>query len=315
MKFTIQSATSSNTGAVRTVNQDSAYTGNSCCVVADGMGGYVGGDIASSIAVTPFIYLDYDKTSQKNMVNKLRKTVRLAESNIRDYVRNYPKLQMMGTTVTSLFVKNNKAIVAHIGDSRAYLLHSNGEFEQITNDHTFVQTLINEGKLTYEESLFHPKKHVVTKALGDFDIDMKPDIFKFTVKNGDRFLLCSDGLSSFSSADNMQKILRETESPKKASEQLVKLALKSGSTDNITVIVVDIVPKPIFFRRKNKPKIAGAIANIASEENKMNGYDLSKLPYISDALKLVGKVAKKEGTKREGRYKRSHKIRDSRDKV
>src|SRR5665648_332569 len=151
-----------------------------------------------------------------------------------------PALAGLGTTVTALLRSGNKLAMAHIGDSRAYLLRE-GELTQVTTDHSFVQHLVNTGKLTPEEAEHHPQRSVLLRVLGDFDMEIVPDLSVREARAGDRWMLCSDGLSGVVSHDTMADALRDVDDAGACAEKLVDLALRGGAPDNITVVVGDVV--------------------------------------------------------------------------
>src|SRR5690606_707353 len=146
----------------------------------------------------------------------------------------------MGTTVTAILRAGNKLAMAHLGDSRAYLLRD-GELTQVTTDHTFVQHLVDTGRISADEAETHPQRNVVMRVLGDFDIDLTPDMSVREAKPGDRWLLCSDGLSGFVSPETIAQTLLETPDVDECADHLLQLALRAGSTDNVTVVVADVV--------------------------------------------------------------------------
>ena len=146
----------------------------------------------------------------------------------------------MGTTVTAILRAGNKLAMAHLGDSRGYLLRD-GELTQVTVDHTFVQHLVDTGRIKPEEAEHHPQRSVVMRVLGDFDVDVTPDLSVREARPGDRWLLCSDGLSGFVSHDTLAETLRDVTDVDACAERLVQLALRGGGGDNVTVIVADVV--------------------------------------------------------------------------
>ena len=164
MKIALDYAARSDVGLVRSENQDSGYAGPHLLVVADGMGGHAGGDIASSIAIGTMVSLDGESHGGDDATDHLSRTLAAANAEIQSRVEHSPELQGMGTTVTALLRAGNKVALAHIGDSRAYLLR--GEtFSQITHDHSFVQSLVDEGRITEAEADSHPQRSLVTRVL------------------------------------------------------------------------------------------------------------------------------------------------------
>jgi len=233
-------AARSDVGLVRANNQDSAYAGPHLLMVADGMGGHAGGDVASSVAVAAFAPLDDEAHGPDDALAELEQAMESAREEIIARSEAEPDLTGMGTTVTAILRTGNKLAMAHIGDSRGYLLRD-GELTQVTTDHTFVQHLVDTGKITPEEAVHHPQRSVVMRVLGDFDTDVTPDLSVREARRGDRWLLCSDGLSGFVSADTLAETLRDIADVDACADRLVQLALRAGGGDNITVIVADVV--------------------------------------------------------------------------
>ncbi|MEO5313599.1 protein phosphatase 2C domain-containing protein [Pseudarthrobacter sp. CC12] len=231
-------AARSDVGRIRAKNDDSAYAGRHLAVVADGMGGHAGGDVASAATVLDMIHLDSpDHGDDAGTV--LADEIQTANSLLSELVHINPKLAGMGTTVTALLLANGKLHFAHIGDSRAYRLRD-GEFKQVSVDHTFVQRLIDEGRLRPEEAETHPHKNVLMRVLGDVDASPELDLDTLDARPGDRWLLCSDGLN-YVAAHAVERTVRETHNLHECAETLVELTLEAGSPDNVTVVMVDIV--------------------------------------------------------------------------
>ncbi len=231
-------AARSDVGRVRAKNDDSAYVGRHLAVVADGMGGHAGGDVASAATVLDMIHLDrddYDLDADTVLADEIQ----TANSLLSELVHMNPKLAGMGTTVTALLLAEGKLHFAHIGDSRAYRLR-NGTFEQVSVDHTFVQRLIDEGRLRPEEAETHPHKNVLMRVLGDVDASPELDLDILDVGPGERWLLCSDGLN-YVAGHVVERTVRETKDLRECTEKLVDLTLEAGSPDNVTVVMVDIV--------------------------------------------------------------------------
>ncbi|MGV8968573.1 MAG: PP2C family protein-serine/threonine phosphatase [Cellulomonas sp.] len=240
MNIALRYAARSDVGLVRANNQDSAYAGPHLLVVADGMGGHAGGDVASSVAVATLAPLDDEAHGPDDALEQLDRALHAAQDELLARASQDPALAGLGTTVTALLRAGSKLAMAHIGDSRAYLLRD-GEMAQVTADHTFVQYLVNTGKITAEEAERHPQRSVVMRVLGDFDVEIVPDLSVREARVGDRWLLCSDGLSGVVSADTLGETLRGLADVDECAERLVQLALRAGGPDNITVIVADVV--------------------------------------------------------------------------
>ncbi|SMF42071.1 protein phosphatase [Cellulosimicrobium cellulans J34] len=240
MNIALRYAARSDVGLVRSNNQDSGYAGPHLLVVADGMGGHAGGDVASSIAIAALAPLDGESHGPDDALAELERSIDHARQDLVDRSVSDPELVGMGTTVTAILRAGNKLAMAHLGDSRAYLLRD-GELTQVTTDHTFVQHLVDTGRISADEAETHPQRNVVMRVLGDFDIDLTPDMSVREAKPGDRWLLCSDGLSGFVSPETIAQTLLETPDVDECADHLLQLALRAGSTDNVTVVVADVV--------------------------------------------------------------------------
>ena len=230
-------AARSDVGRVRAKNDDSAYVGRHLAVVADGMGGHAGGDVASAATVLDMIHLDRDDYDG-DAGTVLADEIQTANSLLSELVHMNPKLAGMGTTVTALLLAEGKLHFAHIGDSRAYRLR-NGVFEQVSVDHTFVQRLIDEGRLRPEEAETHPHKNVLMRVLGDVDASPELDLATLDVEPGERWLLCSDGLN-YVAGHVVERTVREYPDLHECAELLVALTLEAGAPDNVTVVTLEI---------------------------------------------------------------------------
>jgi protein phosphatase len=230
------------------------YAGPRLLAVADGMGGMAAGDVASNIVIAALAHLDEDVAGNAPL-DALRNAVDAANQQIRDAVEQNPAMEGMGTTLTGMLFGGNKIGMVHIGDSRAYLLRD-GEFVQITRDDTYVQLLVDEGRITEVEANTHPQKSLLMRALDGRDAD--PEYSVRQVVAGDRYLLCSDGLSGVVSDETIAATLREYSDPHQCAERLIQLALRAGGPDNITVIVADFTDADIL---EESPIVAGAAAN------------------------------------------------------
>ncbi|MFG3422114.1 PP2C family protein-serine/threonine phosphatase [Micromonospora sp. NPDC049460] len=253
MTLTLRYAAHSDRGLIRDGNQDSVYAGPRLLAVADGMGGMAAGDVASNIVIGAMAPLDEDVPGDA-LVDALRSAVGTANQQLRDTVDANPQLEGMGTTLTATLFSGSKLGMVHIGDSRAYLLR-NGEFAQITKDDTYVQMLVDEGRISAEEASSHPQRSLLTRALDGRDID--PEYSVRQVLPGDRYLICSDGLSGVVSADTIADTMREYADPQQCVERLVQLALRGGGPDNITVIIADATDQDIV---EASPIVGGAAA-------------------------------------------------------
>jgi PPM family protein phosphatase len=253
MTLTLRYAARSDRGLIRDGNQDSVYAGPRLLAVADGMGGMAAGDVASNIVIGAMAPLDEDVPGSA-LVDALRNAVETANQQLRDTVDANPQMEGMGTTLTAALFSGSKFGMVHIGDSRAYLLRD-GEFSQITKDDTYVQMLVDEGRISPEEAGSHPQRSLLTRALDGRDID--PEYSVRQVLPGDRYLICSDGLSAVVSADTIADTLREYVDPQQCVERLVQLALRGGGPDNITVVIADATDGDIV---ELAPMVGGAAA-------------------------------------------------------
>lgn len=251
MTLTLRYAARSDRGLIREGNQDSVYAGPRLLAVADGMGGMAAGDVASNLAIAAMAPLDEDVPGD-SLVDSLRAAVEMANQNLRDAVDANPALEGMGTTLTGMLFSGTKFGMVHVGDSRAYLLRD-GEFIQVTKDDTYVQMLVDEGRITLEEASVHPQRSLLIRALQGSDVDPQYSVRPAVV--GDRYLLCSDGLSGPVSDESIAATLREYVDPDQCAERLVQLALRGGGPDNITVIVADVTNQDIV---EGRPIVGGA---------------------------------------------------------
>ncbi|MDR3201947.1 MAG: protein phosphatase 2C domain-containing protein, partial [Bifidobacteriaceae bacterium] len=195
MAVTFRYAARTDIGLTRSNNQDSAYAGPHLLVVADGMGGHAGGDIASSVAIAHLAPLDDEVPGADEAAEQIDESVAEAHDELLARVAENPDLAGLGTTITALLRSGDRLILAHIGDSRAYLLRD-GLLEQVTQDHTFVQYLVDTGKLAPDQAERHPQRSLLLRVLGDVDLGGGLDISARGAQAGDRWLLCSDGLSA-----------------------------------------------------------------------------------------------------------------------
>lgn len=229
----------SHVGKIRQNNQDSGYAGAQLFVVADGMGGHAGGDVASAIALKRVMEADRQYASAADAEFALQSALSAANTMLAETVFEHPELTGMGTTVSAILRSGSQVAIAHIGDSRIYLLRD-GTLKQITADHTFVQRLVDSGRITPEEAAVHPRRSVLMRVLGDVDAAPEIDTTVLDVLPGDRWLLCSDGLSSYVSDEKIAHALTAQTAVKDAADRLVKESLDQGAPDNVTVVIVDI---------------------------------------------------------------------------
>jgi serine/threonine protein phosphatase PrpC len=246
-------------------NEDSGYAGPHLLVLADGMGGHAAGDVASSMIVGQLAPLDGESISAEQALPRLERSVREANRRLRQAMDDDPRLRGMGSTTIAMLRSGNKLAMAHIGDSRAYLLRD-GTLSQITKDHSFVQQLVDEGRITSDEALDHPQRSLVTRVMTG-QADDEPDLSMRELRAGDRYLLCSDGLSDFVRRDVIEEILTDAATPAAAAERLVEVALKASARDNVTVVVADGVDLRESEAPSTAPQIVGA-ASVRDREGK-----------------------------------------------
>ena len=230
----------SDIGRVRSSNQDSGYAGVNLFFVADGMGGHAGGDIASAIASQHISLADEPLATSAEAEQKLIDYIYQAKQKIDASVKQHPAITGMGTTLSAMMVTGTKVTIAHIGDSRIYLARD-GVVKQITTDHTFVQRLVDTGRISEEEALVHPRRSVLMRVLGDIEQFPEVDIDTYETKPGDRWMACSDGLSGVVPDQLMKNILLSNVDVQEAGELLVGEALEFGAPDNVTVVLVDVI--------------------------------------------------------------------------
>ena len=236
----LYSTTVSDVGTVRANNQDSSFAGEHLIAICDGMGGHAGGDTASSIAIRSLAHIEQDDTGgDVEVISRMMETsVMAAHDAIVGKAKRERKLAGMGTTVTAVALVAGYWVVAHIGDSRAYLLRD-GHLSRITCDHSYVQHLIDTGRITPAEAKNHPQRNVVMRVLGDFDIDPHPDISIRKAHPADRWLLCSDGLCGVLEDSTIKETMTALADQGECAQRLVQMALRAGSTDNVTAVIAD----------------------------------------------------------------------------
>src|ERR1700731_4313905 len=249
-------AARSDVGLVRSNNEDSVYAGARLLALADGMGGHAAGEVASQLVIAALAHLDDDEPGG-DLLAKLDAAVRAGNAAIAAQVEMEPDLEGMGTTLTAILFDGNRIGLVHIGDSRGYLLRD-GELTQITKDDTFVQTLVDEGRITREEAHSHPQRWLIMRALTGHEVE--PTLTMREARAGDRYLLCSDGLSDPVSDETILEALQIPDVSESA-YRLIELALRGGGPDNVTVVVADVVD---YDYGQTQPILAGAVSG---EEN------------------------------------------------
>ena len=259
MTLALRYAVRSDVGLLREGNEDSAYAGPRLLAVADGMGGHAAGEVASAVAISTLTGLDGDMPANELQL-ALADAVTRANRTLHDMVVADPSIGGMGTTLTAMLWSGGRVALCHIGDSRAYVL-SGGELRQITHDHTLVQSLVDDGRISPDEAATHPQRSLLLRAL-DGTSEAEPDLSILDARAGDRYLLCSDGLSSVVSEETLHRILATVKDPEDAVLQLVELAIKGGGPDNITCIVADVVDSATALRPPTQNSVlAGAASN------------------------------------------------------
>ena len=252
MTLVLRYAARSDRGLVRANNEDSVYAGARLLALADGMGGHAAGEVASQLVIAALAHLDDDEPGG-DLLSKLDAAVREGNSAIAEHVEADPELEGMGTTLTAILFAGNRLGLVHIGDSRGYMLRD-GELTQITKDDTFVQTLVDEGRITAEEAHSHPQRSLIMRALTGHEVE--PTLIMREARAGDRYLLCSDGLSDPVSHDTILEALQIPDVAESA-DRLIELALRGGGPDNVTVVVADVVD---YDYGQTQPILAGAVS-------------------------------------------------------
>jgi protein phosphatase len=260
MTLELRYAVRSDVGLLREGNEDSAYAGPRLLAVADGMGGHAAGEVASALTIASMAELDAEQASG-DMLKVLAMAVAMANARLQEKIIANPAVEGMGTTLTALLWSDGHAAVCHIGDSRGYLLRE-GELYQITHDHTLVQSLVDEGRISADDVSTHPQRSLLLRALDGRSV-AEPDLSVHESLPGDRYLLCSDGLSGVVSDETLRDTLSSFEDPETAARQLIDLAIHGGGPDNITCIVADVVDTATTrLPLTTAPVLAGAAASL-----------------------------------------------------
>ena len=245
MKIAFRLEARSDTGLKRSKNDDSGYGGRYLAVVADGMGGHVGGDVASATTVLNLTPLDHPDFENGTGGVYLADEIQSANLIINELAANDPQLAGMGTTCTALLIDGDCIEFAHIGDSRAYRLRpgADGKFEQISTDHTFVQRLLNEGRITPEEAAHHPHKNVIMRVLGDVDASPELELKTLDAVVGERWVLSSDGLDAVVSVPEIEQVMRSHDDLAEVADTLISMTLERGAPDNVTVVALQVIDR------------------------------------------------------------------------
>ncbi|HEY2501455.1 MAG TPA: protein phosphatase 2C domain-containing protein [Mycobacterium sp.] len=295
MTLVLRYAARSDRGLVRANNEDSVYAGARLLALADGMGGHAAGEVASQLVIAALAHLDDDEPGG-DLLAKLDAAVRAGNSAIAAQVEMEPELEGMGTTLTAILFAGNRIGLVHIGDSRGYLLRD-GELTQITKDDTFVQTLVDEGRITREEAHSHPQRSLIMRALTGHEVE--PTLTMREARAGDRYLLCSDGLSDPVSDDTILEALQIPDVAESA-YRLIELALRGGGPDNVTVVVADVVD---YDYGQTQPILAGAVSG---EEDQLTLPNTSagRASAIGPRKEAAKRVASQEETTSRPRWPR-----------
>ena len=264
MSPTLRTAAGSDVGRRRAINQDSAVTSPRLLAVADGMGGHAHGEVASSVAVSALLDLDARlrgvDLSGVDLLAALHEAIDAAAARLTELGHQEPALRGTGTTVVAFLVDGTRIGVLHIGDSRAYLLRD-GELQQLTRDHTLVQSLVDEGRISAEEAAVHPRRSWLVKTLQESSTP-EPDLFPIEARAGDRYLICSDGVTAVLDDHAIHDVLSGVADPEGAVARLIELGNAGGGPDNITCVVADVLEdgEP----PADEPVVVGAAAEVLS---------------------------------------------------
>ncbi len=291
MSLSLRFAAGSHKGMIREGNEDSGYAGPRLLAIADGMGGQAAGEVASSEVISTLVTLD-DDVPGSDLLTTLGQAVQYANDQLRGMVEEDPQLEGMGTTLTALLWTGQRLGLVHVGDSRAYLLRD-GMLTQITQDHTWVQRLVDEGRITEEEATTHPQRSLLMRALGSGD-HVEPDLSVREVRAGDRYLICSDGLSGVVSHQTMEETLASYQGPQETVQELIQLALRGGGPDNITVIVADVLDldtgDTLAGQLSDTPVVVGAVA-----ENQLHQHDNGIMQTPAGRASHLGRQGRGQG--------------------
>jgi protein phosphatase len=289
MALALRYAARSDVGQVRQGNEDSGYAAPRLLIVADGMGGHAGGELASATAVATLAQIADANLGQGEALTRLAEAVESAGSTIGLVVADSPELAGMGTTVTGLYWLADgdgaRIAIVHVGDSRAYLLRD-GDLSQITHDHTYVQTLVDAGRITEEEASTHPRRNLLMRALDGVQV-AEPDLSVREARLGDRYLLASDGLHGVVSGDEIARILGSRE-PTVCVTELVDLALSRGAPDNVTVVVAHVIEGtdatalPVVVGAAGEPRVRARLPRVHFPDDAQVDPNAPDLPPVID---------------------------------
>jgi protein phosphatase len=236
--LSLRFAARSEIGKVRRNNEDAGYAATDLLVVADGMGGHEAGELASAATVAAVVAAASNSVGADEVLNQLAEAVITSGEYIADVVSGDRDLAGMGTTMTVVALRQDRIAMAHVGDSRAYV-YRDGALQQMTKDHTFVQTLVDSGEITLEQAAVHPRRNLMMRAIDGIHA-VEVDLSVRETREGDRYLLCSDGLCGVIDANAISECLSQ-EDLTQAVTLLIDAAMAAGAPDNITVVVADVV--------------------------------------------------------------------------
>ncbi|WP_314935659.1 protein phosphatase 2C domain-containing protein [Rothia mucilaginosa] len=294
MKIAFRFEARSDTGLKRSKNDDSGYGGRFLAVVADGMGGHVGGDVASATTVLNLTPLDHPDFEDGAGGVYLADEIQSANLIINELAANDPQLAGMGTTCTALLIDGDCIEFAHIGDSRAYRLRpgADGEFEQISTDHTFVQRLLNEGRITPQEAENHPHKNVIMRVLGDVDASPELELKTLDAVPGERWVLSSDGLDAVVSLAEIEQVMRSTDDLSEIADTLIAMTLERGAPDNVTVVSLQVINREVLpvdepVGPSSLPESALPDSIVAEQEVSTNTQKLPEVAATAEAAEAL----------------------------
>ena len=294
MKIAFRFEARSDTGLKRSKNDDSGYGGRFLAVVADGMGGHVGGDVASATTVLNLTPLDHPDFEDGAGGVYLADEIQSANLIINELAANDPQLAGMGTTCTALLIDGDCIEFAHIGDSRAYRLRpgADGKFEQISTDHTFVQRLLNEGRITPQEAENHPHKNVIMRVLGDVDASPELELKTLDAVPGERWVLSSDGLDAVVSLAEIAQVMRSTDDLSEIADTLIAMTLERGAPDNVTVVSLQVIDREVLpvdepVGPSSLPESALPDSIVAEQEVSTNTQKLPEVAATAEAAEAL----------------------------
>ena len=294
MKIAFRFEARSDTGLKRSKNDDSGYGGRFLAVVADGMGGHVGGDVASATTVLNLTPLDHPDFEDGTGGVYLADEIQSANLIINELAANDSQLAGMGTTCTALLIDGDCIELAHIGDSRAYRLRpgADGEFEQISTDHTFVQRLLNEGRITPQEAENHPHKNVIMRVLGDVDASPELELKTLDAVPGERWVLSSDGLDAVVSLSEIEQVMRSTDDLSEIADTLIAMTLERGAPDNVTVVSLQVIDREVLpvdepVGPSSLPESALPDSIVAEQEVSTNTQKLPEVAATAEAAEAI----------------------------